>query len=244
MKRLLIIPAFLWIIFQTYTFAVCIEWAWVCKDTVESREVPSDQDIEILINAWAINVTKWEVERYWLEQIKAYVRSLDNSITTQESVWKANLPWKITREEMAKMISNYAINILWKTPDTTKSCYFLDSNINPDLVQYVTKSCQLWLMGQWVTSFRPKDNVTRAEFWTVLSRALWGSQNEWWVTYYQNHLKALKSEWIMNNISSPMDKEIRGYVMLMLMRSVDNTTKPQQKSNIDDQISDVIKMLD
>ena len=244
MKRLLIISAFLWIIFQTYTFAVCIEWAWVCKDTVESREVPSDQDIEILLSVWAINATKREVEKFWLEQIKAYVRSLNNSITTQESVREANLEWKITREEMAKMISNYAINILWKAPDTTKSCYFLDSNINPNLVQYVTKSCQLWLMGQWVTSFRPKDNVTRAEFWTVLSRALWWSLNEWWVTYYQNHLKALKSEWIMNNISSPMDKEIRWYVMLMLMRSVDNTTKSQKKSNTDDQISDVIKMLD
>ena len=48
----------------------------------------------------------------------------------------------------------------------------------------------------------------------------------------------------MNNISSPMDKEVRGYVMLMLMRSVDNTTKSQKKSNTDDQISDVIKMLD
>lgn len=48
----------------------------------------------------------------------------------------------------------------------------------------------------------------------------------------------------MNNISSPMDKEVRGYVMLMMMRSVDTATKSQQKSNTDDQISDVIKMLD
>jgi hypothetical protein len=48
----------------------------------------------------------------------------------------------------------------------------------------------------------------------------------------------------MNNISSPMDKEVRGYVMLMMMRSADNTTKSQQKSNTDDQISEVIKMLD
>jgi hypothetical protein len=32
--------------------------------------------------------------------------------------------------------------------------------------------------------------------------------------------------------------------MLMLMRSVDDTTKSQEKSNTDDQISDVIKMLD
>lgn len=160
------------------------------------------------------------------------------------SIGKANMRWNITREEMAKMISNYAINILWKTPDTSKPCLFLDSNINPDLVQYVTESCQLWLMGQWVTSFKPKDFVTRAEFWTVLSRALRWNKNEWWITYYQNHLKALKAEWIMNNISSPMNKEIRWYVMLMLMRSIDDTPQIQKKSDIDNQISDVIKMLE
>ena len=228
----------------SYTYAVCAEWAWVCNDTIDPKEVPSDQDIQILLSVWAINATKREVEKYWLEQIKAYVRSLNNSITTQDSVAKANLAWKITREEMAKMISNYAINILWKKPDTTKSCYFVDSNINPDLVESVTKSCQLWLMGQGISSFRPKDNVTRAEFWTVLSRALWWNKNEWWITYYQNHLKALKAEWIMNNISSPMDKEIRWYVMLMMMRSADDAAKTQPKTNTDDQISDVIKMLD
>ena len=225
-----------------YSFAVC-EWTWECHDTINPLN-PTDEDIQFLLDLWFINATKEEVEKFWLEQIKAYYRSYNNSITTQESVREANLDWKITREEMAKMISNYVINILWKAPDTTKSCFFLDSNINPDLVQYVTKSCQLWLMGQWITSFRPKDNVTRAEFGTVLSRTLWWNQNEWWATYYQNHLKALKAEWIMNNISSPMDKEIRWYVMLMLMRSVDNATKSQQKSNTDDQISEVIKMLD
>ena len=244
MKRLSIIPLFLWFIIWSYTFAACIEWAWTCNDTIDSKQVPSDQDIQLLLNVWAINATKQEVEKFWLEQIKAYVRSLNNSITTQQSVKQANIAWKITREEMAKMITNYAINILWKTPDTSKTCLFIDSNINPDLVQYVTKSCQLWLMGQWVTSFRPKDNVTRAEFWTVLSRALWWSQNEWWVTYYQNHLKTLKAEWIMNNISSPMDKEVRGYVMLMMMRSVNDAAEIQQKTNTDDQIADVIKMLD
>ena len=183
-------------------------------------------------------------ETYTQELKDAYSRAYKNWITTQPTIDSANMKGKITREEMAKMISNYAINILWQTPDTTKSCYFVDSNINPDLVQSVTTSCQLWLMGQGISSFRPKDNVTRAEFWTVLSRALLWDKNEWWSTYYQNHLKALKAEWIMNNISSPMDKEIRWYVMLMMMRSVDDAAKTQPKTNTDDQISDVIKMLD
>ena len=183
-------------------------------------------------------------EEYSSELQQAYNWAYKNEITTMDSIEKANIKWDITREEMAKMITNYAINILWKTPNTTKTCLFIDSNINPNLVEFVTKSCQLWLMGQGVTSFRPKDSVTRAEFWTVLSRALWWNKNEWWSTYYENHLKALKSEWIMTRISTPMNKEVRGYVMLMLMRSSDENTRMIDNTNTDDQISDVIKMLD
>lgn len=181
---------------------------------------------------------------YTTELKQAYNWAYKNEITTMNSIDRANIKWNITREEMAKMISNYAVNILWKAPDTTKSCLFSDSNINPGLVQFVTESCQLWLMWQWVTSFRPKDSVTRAEFWTVLSRALRWNKNEWWSTYYENHLKALKSEWIMTKIDTPMNKEVRGYVMLMLMRSTWEEISNPDSSNTDNQISDVIWMLD
>ena len=176
---------------------------------------------------------------YSSEFRQAYNWAYQSEITTQSSIEKANMWWKITREEMAKMISNYAINILWKSPDTTKSCLFSDSNINPDLVKFVTESCQLWLMWQWITSFKPRDFVTRAEFWTVLSRALWWDKYGWWNTYYESHLKALQYEWIMKKIDVPMDKEIRWYVMLMLMRSVN-----QETDYNDDQISEVIQLLD
>lgn len=194
-------------------------------------------------------------EEFSQELLKAYSWAYDNKITTQKPIEKANMKWNITREELAKMISNYAMNILWKTPDTTQTCLFIDSNINPDLVESVTKSCQLWLMGQWVDSFRPKDSVTRAEFWTVLSRVLRWNKYEWWSTYYENHLKALKAEWIMNKIETPMDKEVRGFVMLMLMRSYDSnqvqTYNDEDRyeyeytpSKEDNQISYVIGMID
>ena len=198
-----------------------------------------------IILSWILLISTFCIwVEYPSELQDAYERAYINGITTMNSIEKANMKWNITREEMAKMISNYAVNILWKTPDTTKDCLFVDSNINPDLVKSVTKSCQLWLMGQWVSSFRPKDSVTRAEFWTVLSRALWWSKNEWWSTYYENHLKALKSEWIMSKIDTPSNKEVRGYVMLMLMRSTDENARITDNANTDNQISDVIEMLD
>ena len=178
---------------------------------------------------------------YSSELKQAYNWAYKNKITTMNTIGWARLSDWLTREEMAKMISNYAVDILWKVPDTTKSCYFLDSNINPDLLQYVTESCQLWLMWQWITSFRPKDFVKRAEFWTVLSRMLWWNEYEWGVLYYENHLKALNVSWIMNNILSPYSNEVRWYVMLMLMRSVWWSADDIINN---DQISDILNMLD
>lgn len=199
------------------------------------------KNLILICTAWLIFLSFCYGD-YSSELQQAYNWAYQNQITTQNPIEKANMQWKITREEMAKMISNYATNILWKTPDATKTCLFLDSNINPDLVNFVTESCQLWLMGQWISSFKPKNYVTRAEFWTVLSRALWWNKNEWWTTYYENHLKSLKSEWIMKKIDTPMDYEIRWYVMLMLMRSTN--TWELLTENLDNQIEEVIEMLD
>ena len=205
------------------------------------------KNLSLSLLTWMLVITPFCMcSGYTTELQQAYDWAYENKITTMSSIEKANMQWNITREEMAKMISNYATNILWKMPDTTKACLFPDSDINPDLVQYVVKSCQLWLMGQWVTSFKPKNFVTRAEFWTVLSRVLWWDKYEWWITYYQNHLKALKSSWIMNKIEMPMNMEVRGYVMLMLMRSVwksDNIQLNEEDYTKYDDISDLLEML-
>jgi hypothetical protein len=48
----------------------------------------------------------------------------------------------------------------------------------------------------------------------------------------------------MNKIDTPMSKEVRGYVMLMLMRSTNENARITDNTNTDDQISDIIKMLD
>ena len=172
----------------------------------------------------------------------AYDWAYQNGITTQDSIEKANMKWRITRAELAKMISNYSINVLWMKRDESRDCIFLDvsDEFDEKYGYWIMYSCQLWLMGQNIEEFKPNNFVTRAEFGTVLSRVLWWSRNEWGSTYYENHLRALKSVWIMNNISVPMDNEIRGYVMLMLMRSMD----ADLELGDDNQIFEVLQLLD
>ena len=158
---------------------------------------------------------------YSQELQDAYNWAHEKGITTMSTIDNANMYWAITRAEMAKMLSVYATEVLGNTPDTSAACTFTDiDSVKGDLHDFIIESCQLGIMGQGITAFRPYDNISRAEFGTALSRVLWGDKYEGGTPYYANHLNALKSAAIMNQIANAEStKEIRGYVMLMLMRS-------------------------
>jgi hypothetical protein len=70
------------------------------------------------------------------------------------------------------------------------------------------------------TVFNPNEVITRAQFGTILSRVLRGDIYNGGEIYYKKHLDALKEAGIMNKIDTPLAKELRGWVMLMLMRIV------------------------
>jgi len=160
---------------------------------------------------------------YTREMNNAYQFAHDNWITTTSNIEAAQMNSSLTRIAMAKMLSNYAINILWKRPDTSKwTVKFGDvtDKQNLDYGNAVTLSYQLWIMWQWISNFRPNDEVTRAEFATALSRMLYNTEDwKWNTNYYEPHIAKLYKEWVINNTDSSM-KEKRWYVMIMLMRSV------------------------
>ena len=157
----------------------------------------------------------------------AYEWAHSKGITTMDTYEKANMYGAITRAEMAKMLSVYATEILGKTADTSKACEFSDiASVGGDLKDFIVKSCQLSVMGQNITAFRPYDTITRAEFGTALSRVLWGDTYNNGTPYYANHLNALKEAGIMKQIANAdSTKEIRGYVMIMLQRASEGEDK-------------------
>ena len=158
---------------------------------------------------------------YSQELQDAYEWAHEKGVTTMDSIDNANMYGAITRAQMAKMLSVYAKEVLEKEPNTSAACTFSDiDSVKGDLHDFIIESCQLGIMGQGITAFRPYDTISRAEFGTALSRVLWGNEYEGGTPYYANHLNALKSAAIMNQIANAEStKEIRGYVMLMLMRS-------------------------
>jgi hypothetical protein len=141
------------------------------------------------------------------------------------TIERANMNWKLTIIAMAKMLSQYAINILWQTPNTLHSIKFNDvsDEQNYQYNNWVTLAYQLGIMWQNMSwnNFRPSDEVTRAEFATALSRMLYKTSDwEFKSTskYYIRHIEKLMKEWIITK-ADPNMKELRGYVMIMLMRS-------------------------
>ena len=185
---------------------------------------------------------------YSAELQGAYDWAYSKGVTTMSPIDNANMYGAITRAEMAKMLSVYAMEVLEMTPDTSKACTFNDiASVKGDLHDYIILSCQLGLMGQGISAFRPYDTISRAEFGTALSRTLWGSQYEGGTPYYANHLNALKAAGIMNQIANAEStKEVRGYVMLMLQRSEGSSEgwSSSSSNNCDDPLVKVACSMD
>lgn len=160
---------------------------------------------------------------YTRELNDAYQFAYDFGITTQNSIFSANMQWWLNRIAMAKMLSEFAVNVLGLTYDSS-TCYF--SDISQDIIQsYDDAACKAYFLGiMWQNmannQFRPFDIVTRAEFATALSRLLYNTPDGRDV-YYSTHLSKLYDEWIISN-TNPNLHEVRWYVMLMLMRATNN----------------------
>lgn len=165
-----------------------------------------------------------ELKKYYSQEfIDAYNFAKKYWITTTTSIWDAKMYSTLTRIEMAKMLSNFAINVLWKKPDISKWMVKFDDVTNKLNLEYgnaVTIAYQLGIMWQNIKSnrFKPNDEVTRAEFVTALSRMLyWIKDWKWKIKYYEPHISKLYNEWIINK-TNPSLKEKKWYVMLILFR--------------------------
>jgi hypothetical protein len=134
----------------------------------------------------------------------------------------------VKRWHLAKMVVNYAVNVLWYTipEEIPTECKWKDKKKNwesQEIKDYAVQSCALWLMWINTKKFLPNKEVTRAEFGTIMSRLLWWKKYDWWTPYYKNHLNSLKENNIMTQIENPEKRtELRQWVWLMLMRSAEN----------------------
>ena len=198
----------------------CVDW--VCVENSGTWEI--EWSWHNSAEEFIADRTKFNKD-YSDEMNEAYQYAFQNKITTMDSIEKAYMEWNLTRIAMAKMLSQYAINVLWKTPDTTRYNKFADVSdaLDAEYDSWVTLAYQLWIM--WINMpnnrFRPDDYVPRSEFVTALSRMKYNTSDweyAWTPEFYKNHMGLLSRLWIITN-TNPTMLELRWYVMIMLMRA-------------------------
>ena len=135
----------------------------------------------------------------------------------------------LSREEAAKIFSNFAINVLCRKPDTNLSVHYSDvENANPTLKPYITLAYQLGVMkgsGMGDGEFRPFDAISKAEVNAVLIRMILKSyldekqsENKMW---YSEYNKVATDLGIINQ-GAWAEPVLRNNVALMLFRAYKN----------------------
>ena len=135
----------------------------------------------------------------------------------------------LSREEAAKIFSNFAINVLCRKPDMNLSVKYSDvENADPSLKPYITLAYQLGVMkgsGMGDGKFRPFDAISKAEVNAVLIRMILKSyldenksENKVW---YAEYNKVATDLGIINQ-GAGAEPVLRNNVALMLFRSYKN----------------------
>lgn len=131
-----------------------------------------------------------------LDNAIAWMYSNDlTKFPTKESFMPDNI---ITREQMAKMISQ-AYTVLWY-PEKRGSnpCQFGDfDTADPTLQPFITQSCQRDIIGWWWGNFHPFVTLTRAQAIAMIIRIFEGQKSdESWDPRYRNYIVKAQAMWL------------------------------------------------
>ena len=137
----------------------------------------------------------------------------------------------LRRDEASKFFVQYAKEIMWLTPDTSKTtCNFTDlSKARPDLKDIIKEACQLGLF-QWSNwKFMPTQSLTNAQAITVLIRMIdWKkdeTQGHFAQLYFDKAQELWIMEWLTMNSTANFDKlTTRGDVGILLYNASQSST--------------------
>lgn len=147
-----------------------------------------------------------------------------HGITTMDTCVKARMKDSLTRGEAAKIITNFAVNLLDMAPDANITCAFKDmASKDSDMQSFAIASCQLGIMGLKgdgtpADMFNPDQFIDKAQFATMLSRLMYGKANNDTTCWYCKHIEALKADGVIKVDTDLTTALPRGWAMLMLMR--------------------------
>ena len=180
------------------------------------------------VYSWEIDIPNCSIQysQFASEQNDAYLWACQHDITTMRTIQEARLDQPLTRAELAKIMSVYAMKEYHLKPLKAGAVNYKDVNVDlGDLADYIQLAYQLQIMGinadgTPIEAFEPHKLVSRAEFATVLSRVIWGNKhNISGDDRYSAHLQALKKYEIITSDVPANRWELRGRALLMLHRN-------------------------
>ena len=181
------------------------------------------------VYSWEVDVPNCSIQdsQFASEQNDAYLWACQHNITTIRTIQEVRLDQPLTRAELAKIMSVYAMKEYHLKPLKAGAVNYKDVNADlGDLADYIQLAYQLQIMGinadgTPIQAFEPHKLVSRAEFATVLSRVIWGNKhNMSGEDRYSAHLQALKKYEIITSDVPANWWELRGRALLMLHRTV------------------------
>lgn len=192
---------------------------WDYSDSYYDWDCWVSIDDEIWHTHWS---AAWEADTLY-EYYNSYEWAYTNKI-----IWKTgiNIDWferTLTRIETARLLSNFAMNVLWMVPDESRTIVFKDVSryLDKSFNESVSMAYKLWIM--WINMpknrFIPFGVVSRAEFVTALSRMMYWTV-DWTDIYYSTHINLMNDLWVIQNVTPDM-KETLWYVLIMLKRASD-----------------------
>ena len=200
----------------------------------EKKEKKPEQPQEKLpeqekkVYSWEVDIPNCSTQysQFASEQNDAYLWACQHNITTMRTIQEARLDQPLTRAELAKIMSVYAMKEYHLKPLITGAANYKDVNTDlGDLADYIQIAYQLQIMGinadgTPMQAFEPHKLVSRAEFATVLSRVIWGNKHDIaGDDRYSAHLQALKKYEIITSDVPANWWELRGRALLMLHRN-------------------------
>ncbi|UFX83375.1 S-layer homology domain-containing protein [Candidatus Absconditicoccus praedator] len=146
----------------------------------------------------------------------------EKGLTKYDNAAEYGLYRNLLREESSRMFSQFAKEVLEMRPNYSRNCSFSDiGQADGTLVEYIRQVCYLGIMRGSQEKFWPKNQITRAEFITVLIRSTIGDMNEdhdpWWIEYWAVAVSEGVSE---NESQEQMEEPITRYeAALMFYRT-------------------------
>jgi hypothetical protein len=145
---------------------------------------------------------------------------------TKYNTEDAFMPYaNITREQAAKFMASYTVtNLCDVEAEENEACSFSDINSGDySLRDYVLLACELGLVRGTGGKFLPTNNLTRAEAFTILSRAMSANAGEDapaedGTPWYAGHFQAMQTAGITKETDvSAQERSITRYELLLVL---------------------------